>query len=623
MMPSLDDSHGSVLEDQLLSAQNLDSLDPGDGEDQKGDDLDHFKQAHPLWYYELPKYPSAKDYVSYPFHSASAYVRRLRGNFGHHFVIMLTCAYFGVKGCLSTFIYVGQLPYFQKYMGLDGADYQIYSTVAQTPWAVKALMGTVSDAIPIFGYHKRYYIVFASIVGTIGFALVAALPLDRSSAAIAALLFMLGHFQLALVDLLCEGKYAELMVKHPHTSSDVVSWVWGMVSFGSLVSAAAIGPLADAGYIRSIYWICVPLAAQVIIPTLLGYLPEERLPVQRRGIQWAKLRTHQSVFVLALLMAGAAFGLALANLFGNRIFVLVYSVLSSTLLVLVGFKVLPHGLAACNLYMFLAQSTHLGISGALDYYYTATPDCVPGGPAFDYTYYNTWSSIAQSIFGAVGVALFQATMSKWEFRPVFWVTATLRIAAGLVDIIIIERWNKAVGLSDKVTYMLGYNIIVQVVYMMDFMPAVVLTSKLCPKSLESTVYALLAGFQNFGGNVSRSVGVYMIEAFGIKTTVPCNFDNLTYLVVVCHMLLPLLHIPLTFILIPKARLTDRILDHNTSLVPHDDGHTPQAMGERNSRDNLNLLETGDMEMDEISEGYMDSPHMSGLIQRTRSPKMTS
>ncbi len=38
--------------------------------------------------------------------------------------------------------------------------------------------------------------------------------------------------------------------------------------------------------------------------------------------------------------------------------------------------------------------------------------------------------------------------------------------------------------------------------MLEFMAGVVLTSKLCPRELESTVYALLAGYQNFGQVVS-------------------------------------------------------------------------------------------------------------------------
>ena len=45
--------------------------------------------------------------------------------------------------------------------------------------------------------------------------------------------------------------------------------------------------------------------------------------------------------------------------------------------------------------------------------------------------------------------------------------------------------------------MLGDAIVFQLVSSLEFMPAIVLTSKLCPKDVEATVYALLAGFQNF------------------------------------------------------------------------------------------------------------------------------
>ena len=40
----------------------------------------------------------------------------------------------------------------------------------------------------------------------------------------------------------------------------------------------------------------------------------------------------------------------------------------------------------------------------------------------------------------------------------------------------------------------------------------------------------------------------------------CNFDNLSTLVAVCHCLLPLLAIPLTFLLIPNKLMTDKIVE---------------------------------------------------------------
>ena len=42
------------------------------------------------------------------------------------------------------------------------------------------------------------------------------------------------------------------------------------------------------------------------------------------------------------------------------------------------------------------------------------------------------------------------------------VPTVLRVGASLVDLVIVQRWNTDVGLSDRATYMLGYNIIYQV-----------------------------------------------------------------------------------------------------------------------------------------------------------------
>lgn len=58
--------------------------------------------------------------------------------------------------------------------------------------------------------------------------------------------------------------------------------------------------------------------------------------------------------------------------------------------------------------------------------------------------------------------------------------------------------------------------------------------------------------------VSRSIGLYMMDAFNIQTQV-CNFDNLSYLLMVCHMWLPLVGVPLSFMLLPKQRLSDDLL----------------------------------------------------------------
>jgi len=147
----------------------------------------------------------------------------------------------------------------------------------------------------------------------------------------------------------------------------------------------------------------------------------------------------------------------------------------------------------------------------------------------------------------------------------------MQVASGF-DLLIINRYNIAWGIPDKWFYMFGDAVIGPAVAMFSLMPAVVLTSKLVPKGLESTTYALLAGFQNFGGLVSSQLGIFATEFAGIKTSDDggdggCNFDNLSILVAVTHCALPLLAIPLTFVLIPNKLMTDKIIEDDCADEP--------------------------------------------------------
>jgi len=270
-------------------------------------------------------------------------------------------------------------------------------------------------------------------------------------------------------------------------------------------------------------------------------------------------------------MALGSVGLMCINLFDSGWQInLAYCLLVSAFLCSMAWYLLPPTLAKCNLYMFLASTMYLQLGGALDYFYTANETCVEGGPGFDFTYYNTYSMIVSSFTGIIGLLLFQTFMSEWHFRPLFWATTVLRCAAAMVDIIIVMRWNIGMGISDKTMYMLGNNIIAQVVSMFDWMPAIILTSKLCPKNMESTVYALLAGFQNFGQSIAQSLGLALSDILGIRAVEggPCTFDNLPLAIGISHIILPLLVVPLTFILIPDARTTDNI------VVDTEESNTP-------------------------------------------------
>mmetsp|Transcript_27520 Transcript_27520/g.72696 ORF Transcript_27520/g.72696 Transcript_27520/m.72696 type:complete len:450 (+) Transcript_27520:499-1848(+) len=398
---------------------------------------------------------------------------------------------------------------------------------------------------------------------------------------VAACCLLAANLQIAVVDLLVEAKYAQLMQETPASGADMVTWVWMMTQAGALVAACLVGPLSDAGAAPLIFGLGLPLAAQVLVPVAAGYLHDLRLPQGERGVRWDKLWTHPKLFALAAAMAAAAFTQALVLLAGVAVSAqLIYSLAAAAVLCVLSWLCLPRGLAICTLFLFLDAATYVRISGGLDYWFTAGPECAPGGPAFDYTYYSTYTQIAGAVASWVGVVLFQAVMAKWRLRTIFWTTTLIRVAASLFDVALVQRWNLAIGISDKAAYMLGDAVIDNLCGMLAFMPSVLLTSKLCPRELEATAYALLAGFQNFGSQVARAIGVGLMSAFDIRTEVPCEWSGLPGLVVTSHMVIPLVMLPLTFLMLPDLSPQDDLIRETAlellSSVPDSSSSEPKS-----------------------------------------------
>jgi hypothetical protein len=294
-------------------------------------------------------------------------------------------------------------------------------------------------------------------------------------------------------------------------------------------------------------------------------------------------------------------------------------------LVIWSFRVLPPVIAKCNLYMYLVELFSISVQ-ALQFYYRGSPLCVPDGPYFDNRYWLTITPILESFVSLAGVGVFETFMKGWGARQAFWVTTFVKCFASLVDNFIILRYNQAIGIPDSLTYFIGGATIVALVETLDFLPSNVIIGKLCPKSIESTVYAILAGFSNMGSNVAVIEGKVFqaflkvrmqeprlvdadcmdefrqtlwpgepltrdasllgldkaqIEEYLLGGDAPrcayqagyefpgCNIENLSLLVFCSQFIGPLLSIPLTFVLIPDVKLDGDFLnaedDKNTEL----------------------------------------------------------
>ena len=492
------------------------------------------------------------------------FIQTLRRTYGSFFIASLFIFYFGLKGFAASLAGAAMLPLFMSRYKVGVADFQAFMVAVMTPWSLKPIIGILSDIVPIRGENKRPYMFGACIIGTVCYAALAIYTECTDLSPLIAAVFLTGiSLETATIDLLAEGKYAERMRGSPESGGALPSFVWASMFAGSLVAASIAGPLADSGQIRAIFVLGVPAAAFVLVPLLLKWFPDD---VNVSG-GWTKLQANNSanlrLGVLAIIMAVASCTLTGVTLSKESAKVkLATAVGLSVVLCVSGHVFLPARISRCNLYMFLASVLHISLAGALDYFYTAPKSCIGDAPHFSMTFFVTWSQVAGSAASLAAVFLFQGCMQSWSLRSLFWVSTVVRCAAAGVDLLIVNRINVKAGVPDKVAYMLGNNVAASVATQFDLMPAVVLTSKLCLPGMEATVYAILAGFQNFGGSVSAAIGSALTTEFGIHadlTTGECNFDGLTTLIVVGHVLLPLLTVPLTFILIPDVKLTENVI----------------------------------------------------------------
>merc|ERR1719428_2746365 len=96
----------------------------------------------------------------------------------------------------------------------------------------------------------------------------------------------------------------------------------------------------------------------------------------------------------------------------------------------------------------------------------------------------------------------------------------------------------------------------------NWMPSVVILSQLCPRGLEATMYALLAGCYNLGNALSDYMGAYLLEVFEVRPSGANNesaqFANLWKCSVI-GTLLPMLTLVMLPYLIPDARQTEKLL----------------------------------------------------------------
>jgi MFS family permease len=491
-----------------------------------------------------------------------AWMRQLTSVFGYKLLLILFCSQHLLKGFVIAYAGTSADFLFRSY-GLKGPQLQVYKAIMGLPWALKPIVGVISDTLPIMGYKKAPYILIVTVLAMAGFGFVALSPDDAPLTAIVCGLIC-GTLQSSVVDLLTEAKYSEKMREHADYGPDLVTYVWSGVAMGGLVATSTVGVILEyGGGPKMVYGVCAIAASIVILPTSMGYLEERKMTVAQASAHTARMINKQpEIIFLAILMAISVILLAVLGVVLQNITLNFVLAVSLGFLVISAFGMLLRPLiSSMTVFAFLQTSCALSIEGATFYFFTDNATQYPEGPHFSAFFYTTVVGLVAGVFGLLGLWSYNRYMKDWTYRSIYFFANLAVTIFNLVGLLLYTRTNVRIGIPDKVFVICG-SVVQSLVLTWMWIPGVVMLAHLCPKGLEASMYALLAGCHNIGSSVAQYSGAFMLNELGITPNGSPNesavFANM-WKAVVISACLPLLSLALLPLCIPAKTQTAKIL----------------------------------------------------------------
>lgn len=164
-----------------------------------------------------------------------SWVRRLRRTFGTSFLLLVSTVY-AVQG-FASFRSLTVNYFFKDNLQLQPAETQSLLTVMMFPWSIKPLYGVISDSFPLFGYHRKSYMIMFSTMGVIA-SLTLAMPHLVTTPASAVLMLTLNSLSTAVIDVVIDARVVEMSRLDPKNgANDLQSLSWGSLSVGGMLGS--------------------------------------------------------------------------------------------------------------------------------------------------------------------------------------------------------------------------------------------------------------------------------------------------------------------------------------------------------------------------------------------------
>lgn len=409
----------------------------------------------------------------------------------------------GLGGALGR---VGTEYYMKDVQKVQPSEAQVYSGITSIPWLVKPLWGLLTDVIPISGYHRRPYFIFAGIIGIMSMLF---LSLHQRLHIVLALMSLTaGSAGVAIADVTVDACVAQNSGSHPSLAADMQSLCALSSSVGALVGFLFSGIFVHVIGPKGVYGLLAIPAGLVL---LVGIVLKE---------------PHTPNF---------AYGQV------NQKFIDAAKAMWKTLKY-------PDVWRPC-LYMYLSLALSLNIYEGQFYWATDSK----AGPSFSQETIGFILSIG-SVGSLLGAILYQYGLKDHPFRDLLFWTQLLFGLSGMLDLVLVLRLNLKFGIPDYFFVVIDESIS-QMTGRLKWMPLLVLSSKLCPPGIEGTFFALLMSIDNVGLLSATWGGGLLLHVLNVTRT---QFDKL-WLAILIRNILRVTPLCLLF-LVPRS-------DPSSSMLP--------------------------------------------------------
>ncbi|CAK0824112.1 unnamed protein product, partial [Prorocentrum cordatum] len=295
------------------------------------------------------------------------------------------------------------------------------------------------------------------------------------------------------------------------------------------------------------------LTAGARSPGLLGYLGDRWQTDADVEAARAEFWAQGELVLLCVLLFAGGVAVAVAGLCASTAAACAVSVCVMAVLLFAHSVLLAPNIAALCVFLMVQGSLSWSIGSVEYYFYTDDAEVYPEGPHFSTVFYNSVLSPASSIAQLGCVWLYGRYMNGWSYRNTMVVGNVAAILTRLMQAAMFARLNVALGISDYILLLVGHTD--GRARFLQWLPSMVVASLVCPKGMETTVFALLAACRGFGETVGSDCGALLLEMLGADPDGSVGdedaFENAWKASLIVSVL-PLLTLPFIFALVPDA-----------------------------------------------------------------------